>query len=966
MTPPDSRTARAGRIVLLLVSLWAVVGYLFVPWVVDRALPAAVADRLDARLAIDDVHFDPFTLRLRLHGVTLEGPLDASGVATSEILHARLLDLDLSLLSLLRLQPAIRIGIDAPRLRFERSADGGLVAATLLPPAAADAAEAPETTPSGSLPDLSLTLRITDGSIAVIDRSRPGIFETRIDSLSLSLDDLLLAGGPAAPVRFDAGLEGASLRIAGEVETSPAARARIRIRRLPLALAGRWLADTTSLQRLDGGLDLDFELALEPDGNLQLEAGRIELTKLSARGTAPLTTDLQLQRLTATGIHGNLLPPELTIDQLELAAPRLAADWEGALRPLSSATPAAGEEPASTAPPGAGGASPRLILESASIDDLELALTDRTLPQPARIAVTEGQLRLGRIRFGNFPEASRPAPLELDLKGPGGGRIRFDGSLRPRPALSGRLDLSGLELTALAPWVDAWSRLGLGGGRLDAGLGLEIGAGVGIRGELDLHDLQLADPDGVRLIDAEQLALRGLDLSTTERSLQLETLELTAPRMRFARLADGSTNLSAIGPRSGMTGSGTASPDSAASDDGTGDWDWSAARFGLRSGTLEFADETLVIPFSTTIEALQGEALDLSVPSEERPRLTLEGRIPPNGSATIEARARLADPLAETDIDVRMQRVPMPPLTPYVGTFAGYRIAGGRLDLDLGYHIRDSVLEADNRIVAQALQLGPRIESPDALDLPLELALALLRDSDDRIVLEVPVSGDLDDPRFDLRPAITRAIGNVLRNIASAPFKLLAGLLGGDDTPIDRVEFGYGTATIPEDQQPRFVRLETALNQRPALELVLAPVHAGPFDRDALRRARLEQQLTARQQEGEADDTEAALRDLYARRYGEEQLEALAEQYRQSRRDDGDGAQRVRTLQAELRSRLLADLEIPDAALMELARARARAVREQLVAAGLDAGRIRIEEGIRVVDGRDGRLVMSFELAPAS
>jgi len=147
---------------------------------------------------------------------------------------------------------------------------------------------------------------------------------------------------------------------------------------------------------------------------------------------------------------------------------------------------------------------------------------------------------------------------------------------------------------------------------------------------------------------------------------------------------------------------------------------------------------------------------------------------------------------------------------------------------------------------------------------------------------------------------------------------------------------------------------------------VIAPTHAGAADRNALRRARLQQQLAALQEEeatsGDAEDEEA-LRALYAQRFGEDQLEALVDQYRLSRREDAD-TERVRTLPAELRSRLLADIEIGDEALTELARARADSVREQLVAAGLDAGRIRIEDDIRIADGRERRLTMAFELAP--
>src|SRR4029077_12397061 len=90
----------------------------------------------------------------------------------------------------------------------------------------------------------------------------------------------------------------------------------------------------------------------------------------------------------------------------------------------------------------------------------------------------------------------------------------------------------------------------------------------------------------------------------------------------------------------------------------------------------------------------------------------------------------------------------MVPASPYSMKFAGYKIAEGKISLDLQYKVRNSQLEGTNQIIIDNLTLGERVDSPDALKLPLELAIAVLKDSEGRIELGLPVSGDMNDPQF--------------------------------------------------------------------------------------------------------------------------------------------------------------------------------------------------------------------------
>src|SRR5581483_8412320 len=129
--------------------------------------------------------------------------------------------------------------------------------------------------------------------------------------------------------------------------------------------------------------------------------------------------------------------------------------------------------------------------------------------------------------------------------------------------------------------------------------------------------------------------------------------------------------------------------------------------------------------------------------------------------------------------------------------FAGRKVAAGRLSLDVQYKIVDSRLLGENKIVLADFQLGERVQAPNALDLPLDLAVALLKEPDGRIHLAVPVTGNLDNPQFDYSVLIRDVIANTLRRIVSAPFRFIAELLGGHgDDDLQSVAFDPGSARL--------------------------------------------------------------------------------------------------------------------------------------------------------------------------
>jgi hypothetical protein len=325
-----------------------------------------------------------------------------------------------------------------------------------------------------------------------------------------------------------------------------------------------------------------------------------------------------------------------------------------------------------------------------------------------------------------------------------------------------------------------------------------------------------------------------------------------------------------------------------------------------------------------------------------------------------------------TDLKLTFRNLEMTNLTPYSGKFAGRRIDSGKLSVDLEYKIKDRQLAGENKFIVNKLKLGERVDSPDAMKLPLDLAIALLEDSNGIIDLDLPVSGSLDDPQFSYGKIVWKAIVNVLTKLVTAPFRALGKLLGVSSEKLESVDFDPGSSALLPPEQEKLKTLAEALAKRPALTLTLEPGYDPEADRRALQELAMRREAVAvagiKLAPGEAPGPvdvnhtkiQTWLEDRYAERVGKPEYQKLRASFR-----DKDAGAAARVLEselverlarrfktrdegpasafhAELLERLTRQTTIDDAALVKLAQARGQAMRDALVKLGLDGSRVSV------------------------
>jgi Domain of Unknown Function (DUF748) len=261
----------------------------------------------------------------------------------------------------------------------------------------------------------------------------------------------------------------------------------------------------------------------------------------------------------------------------------------------------------------------------------------------------------------------------------------------------------------------------------------------------------------------------------------------------------------------------------------------------LVNGNIDFTDRFIRPNYSALLSELNGRIGSFRSGAAEMAPLELTGRAA--GTALLDVRGSInptADPLA-LDIRAKATDLELAPLSPYAGKYAGYKIERGKLSMDVQYSIKpDGTLQANNQVILNQLTFGEKVDSPSATSLPVRLAVALLKDGDGVIDINLPISGSLNDPQFSLGRLILRVIVNLLVKVATSPFSLLAGG-GGEES--NTVEFVPGTATLTPPSGDVVKRVGQALTKRPNLILTVAGAADSDAERNAIAKANFDAML---------------------------------------------------------------------------------------------------------------------------
>lgn len=971
---------------VMLVLAYTLAGFFAVPALVERLLIGFARDDLGRQAQVQQVRFNPYVLSLEIEGFELADP-DGRQLAGFDRFFV-----NFQLSSLFRWAWTFReIRLDGLSLLFERFAPADSRLTRLLadmearathPEAEATAADA------GGLPRLLIhDLSLNEGTITFRDDVPADPVDLRFGPLTASIQELNTlpdrSGRQAVNIILP---QGATASWQGSIELAPLrTEGSFALENSQLDNTIAYLEALLPLDDMRAVLSVhtDYRINELADGSLDVELDGLsaDLTDVAVTGLSPSAEFVAFPALQFSG--GMLRYPEneLTFSSIRLSQPRLETwlDEDGNVN-LLDLVPETPDHVDASAPSPAESAPWRLGVDEFVIAGGQVGFTDRSIEPPATLEVRDIELTVRQISTDEH--AGFPVILAATLGG--GGSLGFEGTVSALPDVTaqGTAQATGVSLALAQPYAQQQVKILIGSGTLDtvAELALSPDGELSAAGEIAIADLRVDDTAANQpLLGWEHLAIDRFEADTAASLLNFSLVTFRRPFGRLVINEDLTTNLSglsATAQSAGAPAEDVAATAEAAAEEASPDYAIVIGGIAVREGSMDFADRSLPLPFATHIQKLGGTVSTIDTRSAAPAAIKMEGQVDDYGLARIQGDMNLLDPVAMTDVTMEFRNLLMSNLSPYTIEFAGQKIDEGKLDLDLHYGIAEGRLQGQNNILMKDLLLGEKVDSPNAVSLPLGLAVALLKDSNGVIDIELPVEGDINDPEFRIGGVVWQAFVGLVTKIVTAPFRLLGGLIGIDSEDLGQFQFLAGRADLTPPELEKIAELQEALKQRPQLAIEIS----GPFDPvvdiPALQYIKLRADVISHlgDDAGAAggdlqmldEKIRTALEAIFAARFPDIPLETVRAAHTAPPADDPEGEPTVDQLAytGDLRDRLLAAEAVGPAELAELAAARAEAVRAAFLAGGeFDAGRIALADPVEVKSEDSEWVVMELGVA---
>jgi len=846
---------------LLLVILYALAGFFLLPWVVKTQLPEQSQAMLKRTATVDEVSFNPFSLRLRAYGFRLD---DDRGepLAEAEQLHA-----NLQVRSLFKL--ALVFGdleLVQPRVYLTRYAFADTNIGRLVEEQQSAEAAPTDDTSGGLLRAVVDSLVIENGMLIADDRMLEERFVTELGPINIALSNFSTLPDDSGEQQVSIKAEtGAHLEWSGNLSVNPLqSYGRLTVSGSPLPVIHRYLRDQLGFDLDNCCLDiaLDYSVNATPDGaikasisDLGVSLRNVILTADDGSGEVLTLPELTIENAGLRWPEAEIEVGALTVNDPELGT-WLSADGTLNLTQLLGAPDAAADagddstvtvdQPADDEP----AASWKVRLNRLNINNMQVNFTDYSLADPEPLQLQNIDIAMSDL--SNMPDNRSPLAITAAVASGGTLNIAGDLAVLPSPDVSLDFTIDDIALSALQPWVDNVAYMAIDSGALSLNGALRSTADdtLAVRADIAVSTLQVSDTQlSEPLVGWQQLEFKGIDLSLGNRTVEVSRIALNQPFAKLLIDQQAGTNFGAlVKPAEG----------DAPQPDTSTETEPFIVRIGsttIENGKLDFTDLSLPLPFRAPISEFGGDISAFASNSQQPSKLELSGKVGDFGLSTINGELNLLDPTSKADITALFRNVSMPEVSPYSVEFVGQKIATGKLDLDLKYQFDDRLIRGENKMVLRQFELGDKVDNPDAMDLPLGLALGLLRDVNGVINLNLNVSGDLDEPSFSARGLILKAFANVITKAVAAPFKLLGALVPGlDAEDSNQIVFAPGSAELTPPEREKLVLVAAALEQRPGLLVDVPTGFSTELDTAGLQKQAAESLLEAELDAGDSSD----------------------------------------------------------------------------------------------------------------
>lgn len=205
----------------------------------------------------------------------------------------------------------------------------------------------------------------------------------------------------------------------------------------------------------------------------------------------------------------------------------------------------------------------------------------------------------------------------------------------------------------------------------------------------------------------------------------------------------------------------------------------------VEDASVTYNDHTLPDEFHFPVTGLSVSADDLTTAGGNNAQV--RATLPGGGHLMVRWKGDIVNWKNYQDLFLTIKGLDMRQISPWAVAYTGYPVEDGTFGLTTRLAVNNSELDNQNKIDIYKAKVGDRRKDVSAeVKIPLKAALYILKDKDDKILIEMPVKGNIDNPEFNYMKVVWKTLGNLLVKVATSPARALGSALGINS---DELEF---------------------------------------------------------------------------------------------------------------------------------------------------------------------------------
>lgn len=205
----------------------------------------------------------------------------------------------------------------------------------------------------------------------------------------------------------------------------------------------------------------------------------------------------------------------------------------------------------------------------------------------------------------------------------------------------------------------------------------------------------------------------------------------------------------------------------------------------VEDASITYNDHTLPDEFHFPVTGLNVSADDLTTAGGNNAQV--RATLPGGGHLMVRWKGDIVNWKNYQDLFLTIKGLDMRQISPWAVAYTGYPVEDGTFGLTTRLAVNNSELDNQNKIDIYKAKVGDRRKDVSAeVKIPLKAALYILKDKDDKILIEMPVKGNIDNPEFNYMKVVWKTLGNLLVKVATSPARALGSALGINS---DELEF---------------------------------------------------------------------------------------------------------------------------------------------------------------------------------